>query len=133
MVHIHQLLEYSYHISYCALLFCQPERIDPPDPSKPDYDIRADVWSLGITLVELATGNFPYKDCKTDFEVLTKVLQDDPPSLPAYPAFSSDFRNFVTRWWVLEQCECSSCRWFLKGTLWVTLLFLHCILSLRGL
>jgi mitogen-activated protein kinase kinase 7 len=80
------------------MLFYQPERIDPPDPSKPDYDIRADVWSLGITLVELATGNFPYKDCKTDFEVLTKVLQDDPPSLPSYQVFSPDFRNFVTRW-----------------------------------
>lgn len=30
----------------------QPERIDPPDPTKPDYDIRADVWSLGISLVQ---------------------------------------------------------------------------------
>ncbi|KDR09965.1 Dual specificity mitogen-activated protein kinase kinase 7 [Zootermopsis nevadensis] len=79
----------------CAA-YMAPERIDPPDPTKPDYDIRADVWSLGITLVELATGNFPYKDCKTDFEVLTKVLQDDPPSLPADQTFSSDFRNFVT-------------------------------------
>ena len=29
----------------------QPERIDPPDPMNPDYDVRADVWSLGITLV----------------------------------------------------------------------------------
>ena len=29
----------------------QPERIDPPDPTRPDYDIRADVWSLGISLV----------------------------------------------------------------------------------
>ena len=30
----------------CAA-YMAPERIDPPDPSKPDYDIRADVWSLG--------------------------------------------------------------------------------------
>ncbi|KAH0629633.1 hypothetical protein JD844_011859 [Phrynosoma platyrhinos] len=40
----------------CAA-YMAPERIDPPDPSKPDYDIRADVWSLGISLVELATGH----------------------------------------------------------------------------
>lgn len=33
----------------------QPERIDPPDPTKPDYDIRADVWSLGISLVSWGT------------------------------------------------------------------------------
>ncbi|KTG05631.1 hypothetical protein cypCar_00007737 [Cyprinus carpio] len=72
-----------------------PERIDPPDPSKPDYDIRADVWSLGISLVELATGQFPYKNCKTDFEVLTKVLQEDPPVLPLSMGFSPDFQSFV--------------------------------------
>lgn len=102
-------------------LFPQPERIDPPDPLKPDYDIRADVWSLGITLVELATGNFPYKDCKTDFEVLTKVLQDEPPSLPADQTFSPDFRNFVTWWWVLKpKAECSDLFFFL----WTILAFM---------
>jgi len=37
------------------MLCLQPERIDPPDPQRPDYDIRADVWSLGITLVSLPT------------------------------------------------------------------------------
>ncbi|XP_026215277.2 serine/threonine-protein kinase N2-like [Anabas testudineus] len=74
---------------------CYPERIDPPDPTKPDYDIRADVWSLGISLVELATGQFPYKNCKTDFEVLTKVLQEDPPLLPLSMGFSLDFQSFV--------------------------------------
>ncbi|EFN82078.1 Dual specificity mitogen-activated protein kinase kinase 7 [Harpegnathos saltator] len=79
----------------CAA-YMAPERIDPPDPTKPDYDIRADVWSLGITLVELATGVFPYRDCKTDFEVLSRVVQDDPPSLPQDALFSKEFRNFVT-------------------------------------
>lgn len=79
----------------CAA-YMAPERIDPPDPTKPDYDIRADVWSLGITLVELATGVFPYRDCKTDFEVLSRVVQDDPPSLPPDASFSKEFRNFVS-------------------------------------
>ena len=78
----------------CAA-YMAPERIDPPLPSKPEYDIRADVWSLGITLVELATGHFPYRDCKTDFEVLTKVLQDDPPLLPRNGGFSNEFSAFV--------------------------------------
>lgn len=73
----------------------QPERIDP---KKPDYDIRADIWSLGITLVELATGSFPYKGCHTDFEVLTCVLENDPPSLPTDQGFSLEFQDFVRKW-----------------------------------
>ncbi|XP_073982006.1 dual specificity mitogen-activated protein kinase kinase 7-like isoform X2 [Rhodnius prolixus] len=75
--------------------YLAPERISPPDPQRPDYDIRADVWSLGITLVELATGKFPYPDCKSDFEVLSRVLQDDPPSLPEGNDFTPHFRDFV--------------------------------------
>ncbi|KAL1505988.1 hypothetical protein ABEB36_005429 [Hypothenemus hampei] len=77
----------------CAA-YMAPERIEP-DPKNSHYDIRADVWSLGITLVELATGVFPYQDCKTDFEVLTKVVDTDPPSLPSDLKFSKEFRNFV--------------------------------------
>ena len=36
----------------CAA-YMSPERIEPSDPTRPDYDIRADNWSLGITLVSL--------------------------------------------------------------------------------
>lgn len=77
----------------CAA-YMAPERIEPPNPYNPNYDIRADVWSLGITLVEMATGHFPYRDCKTDFELLTKVIQDDPPMLPVNK-FSREFELFV--------------------------------------
>ncbi|XP_041974426.1 dual specificity mitogen-activated protein kinase kinase 7-like isoform X2 [Aricia agestis] len=80
----------------CAA-YMAPERIDPPDPSRPDYDIRADVWSLGISLVELATGVFPYRDCQNDFEVLTRVISDDPPHLPEDSHFSPEFKLFVSQ------------------------------------
>lgn len=53
-----------------------------------------------LVQVELATGQFPYKNCKTDFEVLTKVLQEDPPLLPNNMGFSVDFQSFVKDWWV---------------------------------
>ncbi|XP_056632758.1 dual specificity mitogen-activated protein kinase kinase 7-like [Diorhabda sublineata] len=78
----------------CAA-YMAPERIEPPDPKNPDYDVRADVWSLGITLVEMATGVFPYQDCKTDFEMLSKVIGQAPPSLPTDKEFSPEFRDFV--------------------------------------
>ncbi|RZB40306.1 dual specificity mitogen-activated protein kinase kinase 7 [Asbolus verrucosus] len=71
----------------CAA-YLAPERIEP-DPKNPDYDIRADVWSLGITLVELATGVFPYPNCKTDFEVLTKVLGQAPPNPKKRPKYTT--------------------------------------------
>lgn len=56
--------------------------------------------SLLSPQVELATGQFPYQNCKTDFEVLTKVLQEDPPLLPPAMGFSGDFQAFVRDWWV---------------------------------
>ncbi|XP_065570241.1 serine/threonine-protein kinase dst3-like isoform X2 [Artemia franciscana] len=78
----------------CAA-YMAPERIEPPDPSHPNYDIRADVWALGITLVELATGQFPYKDCTTDFELLARVLKDDPPAITQEDGFSNEFCSFI--------------------------------------
>ena len=45
--------------------------------------------------MELATGKFPYEDCTTDFEVMTKILRDEPPKLPSNRNFSPEFRSFV--------------------------------------
>ncbi|EDV28050.1 uncharacterized protein TRIADDRAFT_21281, partial [Trichoplax adhaerens] len=79
----------------CAA-YMSPERIDPSNPTG-TYDIRADVWSLGISLVELATGKFPYDECEGEFQVLTRILQDDPPKLPSNGQFSQEFCSFVEK------------------------------------
>ncbi|XP_016151140.1 dual specificity mitogen-activated protein kinase kinase 7-like [Sinocyclocheilus grahami] len=62
------------------------------EPALVYLDYFADQHSVNV---ELATGQFPYKNCKTDFEVLTKVLQEDPPVLPLSMGFSPDFQSFV--------------------------------------
>ncbi|KAJ6636149.1 Dual specificity mitogen-activated protein kinase kinase 2 [Pseudolycoriella hygida] len=48
--------------------YMAPERIDPQRAK--GYDVRSDVWSLGITLMEVATGKFPYPKWGSVFEQL---------------------------------------------------------------
>lgn len=74
--------------------YMAPERINPKE-GQTGYDIKADVWSLGITMIELATGSFPYKKWNTPFEQLKQVVQDPPPKLPS-GQFSSEFEDFIT-------------------------------------
>lgn len=78
----------------CAA-YMAPERVMPDTASQ--YDIRADVWSTGITLVELATGEFPYRGCRSEFEVLTRILEDEAPKLPRDGHFSMDFQSFINQ------------------------------------
>lgn len=73
--------------------YMAPERIDLFHHT---YDIRADVWSLGITLFELATGKSPFAECHTDFDILVRVVKNDPPALPNDMDFSDEFRNFLS-------------------------------------
>ncbi|XP_075973228.1 dual specificity mitogen-activated protein kinase kinase lic isoform X2 [Anticarsia gemmatalis] len=75
--------------------YMAPERIDPSgNPGQ--YDIRSDVWSLGISLIELATGKFPYNTWGTPFEQLKQVVQDEPPRLPP-AAFSPQFEELIVQ------------------------------------
>ncbi|XP_032397600.1 dual specificity mitogen-activated protein kinase kinase 2 [Etheostoma spectabile] len=68
--------------------YMAPERIDP-SASRQGYDVRSDVWSLGITLYELATGRFPYPKWNSVFDQLTQVVKGEPPQLT-----SSEERQF---------------------------------------
>ncbi|XP_064595662.1 dual specificity mitogen-activated protein kinase kinase 6-like isoform X2 [Liolophura sinensis] len=75
--------------------YMAPERINPASGQR-GYDIRSDVWSLGITMVEMATGKFPYSSWKTPFEQLKQVVNEAPPRLPP-DTFSTEFEDFIVQ------------------------------------
>lgn len=60
-----------------------------------NYDIRSDVWSLGISLIEMATGKFPYSTWRSPFEQLKQVVMEDSPSLPS-GQFSETFEKLTS-------------------------------------
>ena len=73
----------------------QPERIRGWN-----YGVQSDVWSLGITLMELALGRFPLDaECKslTILELLQHIVNEPLPTLPRRD-FPEDFCNFVDIW-----------------------------------
>lgn len=73
--------------------YMAPERIDPPR-DRTGYDIKSDVWSFGITIVEIATGRYPYQHARGFFEQLKSICSDPPPKLPPNK-FSAIFEDFV--------------------------------------
>jgi len=70
------------------------------------YDNRADIWSLGITALELAKGKAPYAHL-SPMRVLVVTIEEDPPSLKSYTPpnecqrtgapFSSAFDEFYKK------------------------------------
>ncbi|SPO37131.1 related to ser/thr protein kinase [Pseudozyma flocculosa] len=58
------------------------------------YDQKADVWSLGITIYEMATGNPPLADIE-QMRVIMLIPKSKPPRLPVEGEFSPAMRDFV--------------------------------------
>ncbi|GMG39015.1 unnamed protein product [Ambrosiozyma monospora] len=67
----------------------------PPEIVKHrDYTFTADIWSLGITAIELAYGKPPLSEYHP-FDVLFKIPDDPPPTLGS--GFSEEFNDFVNQ------------------------------------
>lgn len=82
---------YAGTVSYMS-----PERI-----LGQNYLSDSDIWSLAVTLVQCATGRFPYPD-EEDFvselgfwELKKYIVEKSSPTLPKNAGFSQDFHDFL--------------------------------------
>jgi serine/threonine-protein kinase OSR1/STK39 len=57
------------------------------------YDTSADIWSLGITAIEIAEGEAPYVGM-TAMKIMLSIMNSSPPSLNA-DSWSAHFCDFV--------------------------------------
>uniref|UniRef100_A0A4W5N158 non-specific serine/threonine protein kinase n=1 Tax=Hucho hucho TaxID=62062 RepID=A0A4W5N158_9TELE len=60
------------------------------------YDYKADIWSLGITLIELAQIEPPHHELNP-MRVLLKIAKSEPPTLEQPNKWSREFKDFLKK------------------------------------
>jgi len=76
--------------------YMAPERIQGAA-----YSVKSDVWSLGITLLELAVGKFPFESSKGSgpmgiLDLLQRIVNEPAPTLPK-GRFPKELEDLISR------------------------------------
>lgn len=77
--------------------YMAPERIKSLNPDKATYTVQSDIWSLGLSILEMALGAYPYPPEAYDniFSQLSAIVDGPPPRL-SQKRFSSEAQDFVS-------------------------------------
>ena len=62
-----------------------------------DYSYGGDIWSLGLMIIECATGKYPFAEANSMIEMAQTVTEADPPGLTPKDDFTVEFHEFVDR------------------------------------
>ncbi|KAI9062895.1 kinase-like protein [Trametes sanguinea] len=75
-------------------LYMAPERL-----SGVEYTIRSDVWSTGISLLELVTNRFPFPNDLAAIELMMYITQNEPPELEDEEdiVYSPEMKDFIKK------------------------------------
>ncbi|QPG77180.1 hypothetical protein FOA43_004586 [Brettanomyces nanus] len=78
--------------------YMAPERIKIANPDVSSYSVQSDIWSLGLSVLEVAKGCYPYppETYANIFSQLSAIVDGQPPELPE-GKFSKEARNFVSK------------------------------------
>jgi mitogen-activated protein kinase kinase len=57
--------------------------------------VASDVWSLGLSLLEMGLGRFPYPSDHMYGQIIA-IVNDPPPDLPE--TYSDEARDFIKAW-----------------------------------
>ncbi|KAG2345578.1 kinase-like protein [Suillus weaverae] len=81
--------------------YMAPERI-----SGKEYSIRADVWSTGITLLELVQNRYPFPEDLTSIELIVYITQGQPPQLTDEEGdnivWSDEMKDFIRQTLIID-------------------------------
>lgn len=76
--------------------YMAPERIKSLSPTDNTYSVQSDIWSLGLSILEIAAGHYPYpaETYGNIFSQLSAIVDGDPPRLDP-KSFSKDAQLFI--------------------------------------
>ncbi|KAG0208868.1 Protein kinase C signaling pathway involved MAPKK protein [Mortierella sp. GBA30] len=77
--------------------YMAPERIQGGK-----YPVQSDVWSLGLTMIEIAQMKNPFPKNLAAFELLHYIVNQPVPSLPEDEPWSNDFRDFLNQCFIKD-------------------------------